>query len=108
MAPDHPAHPVDQSSTTVQNEPRSDQPAVPTAAMPLMSRLSPLLCEFARPLSHAGRGAAALVGRSSHGRRADSSPVSVEAGQTASAACPAACCPDALISCAKYNKYACG
>jgi len=60
--PDHPAHPVDQSSTTGQNDLRSDQPAVPTAAMPLMSRLSPMLCEFARPLSRAGRGAGALVG----------------------------------------------
>ncbi|MFN7771066.1 MAG: polymorphic toxin-type HINT domain-containing protein, partial [Planctomycetaceae bacterium] len=64
------------------NDLRSDQPAVPTAAMPLMSRLSPMLCEFARPLSHAGRGAAAVVGRSSHERRADSSLDSVSAGQT--------------------------
>jgi hypothetical protein len=58
--PEHPAHPVDHSSTTAQNDHRSDQPAVPTAAMPLMSRLSPTLFEFARPLCYAGRGACCL------------------------------------------------
>ncbi|MFN9197651.1 MAG: polymorphic toxin-type HINT domain-containing protein, partial [Planctomycetaceae bacterium] len=56
-----------------------------------MSRLRPTLCEFARPLSHAGRGAAAVVGRSSHGLRADSSLDSVSAGQTDSGAHPGSC-----------------
>ena len=88
MAPDHPAHPVDDSSTTVQNEPRSDQPAVPTAAMPLMSRLSPTLCEFARPLSYAGRQAAAVIGRGGPESGSDSSLGSVSAGQTDSGVHP--------------------
>ena len=86
--PDHPAHPVDQSSTTVQNDRRSVHPAVPTAAMPLMSRLSPTLCEFARPLSHAGRGAAAVGGRGGPESGSDSSLGSVAAGQTDSDAPP--------------------
>ena len=88
VAPDHPTHPVDHSSTTAQNDHRSDQPAVPTAAMPLMSRVSPTLCEFARPLSHAGLGAGALVGRGGHESASDSSPGSVAAGQTNSDAPP--------------------
>ncbi|MFN7769727.1 MAG: HYD1 signature containing ADP-ribosyltransferase family protein, partial [Planctomycetaceae bacterium] len=48
----------------------------------------PMLCEFARPLSHAGREAAGMVGRSSHGLRADASPGSGLAGQTESGAHP--------------------
>jgi len=88
VIPDHPAHPVDQSSTTVQNDRRSVHPAVPTAAMPLMSRLSPTLCEFARPLSHAGRGAAAVGGRGGPESGSDSSLDSVSAGQTAAGAHP--------------------
>ena len=88
VASAHPAHPVDHSSTTVQNEPRSDQPAVPTAAMPLMSRLSPTLCEFARPLSYAGRQAAAVIGRGGPESGSDSSLGSVSAGQTDSGVHP--------------------
>ncbi|MFN7766562.1 MAG: polymorphic toxin-type HINT domain-containing protein, partial [Planctomycetaceae bacterium] len=53
-----------------------------------MSRLSPLLCEFARPLSHAGLGAGALVGRGGHESGSDSSLGSVSAGQTDSGAHP--------------------
>ncbi|MFN6108116.1 MAG: hypothetical protein ACK5EA_27155, partial [Planctomycetaceae bacterium] len=82
VVPEHPAHAVDHCSTTAQNDLRSDQPDVPTAAMPLMSRLSPMLCEFARPLSGAGRQAAAVVGRSGHGFYSNSSPGRVTAGQT--------------------------
>ncbi|MFN7767854.1 MAG: hypothetical protein ACK5UC_11680, partial [Planctomycetaceae bacterium] len=86
--PDHPAHAVDHSSTTAQNDLRSAQPAVPTAAMPLMSRVSPMLFEFARPLSRAGRGAAAVVGRGGPESGSDSSLGSVAAGQTDSDAPP--------------------
>ncbi|MFN7768583.1 MAG: hypothetical protein ACK5UC_15385, partial [Planctomycetaceae bacterium] len=88
VIPEHPAYPVDHSSTTAQNDSRSDQPAVPTAAMPLISRLSPTLCEFARPLSYAGRGAAAVVGRGGPESGSDSSLGSVAAGQTDSDAPP--------------------
>ncbi|MFN6105608.1 MAG: hypothetical protein ACK5EA_14355, partial [Planctomycetaceae bacterium] len=79
VIPEHPAYPVDHSSTTAQNDSRSDQSAVPTAAMPLMSRLSPTLCEFARPLSYAGRQAAAVIGRGGPESGSDSSLGSVSA-----------------------------
>ena len=88
VVPEHPAHPVDHSSTTAQNDLCSDQPAVPTAAMPLMSRLSPTLFGFARPLSYAGRQAAAVIGRGGPESGSDSSLGSVSAAQTASGAHP--------------------
>jgi len=86
--PDDPAHAVDQSSTMAQNDHCSVQTAVPTAAMPLMSRLRCSLCEFARPLYHAGRQAAAVIGRGGPESGSDSNLGSVPAGQTNSDAPP--------------------